>query len=472
VAGHGLPAADRSARLDTDPAVAPAAPGAVAGSFGAVVAGAHAAGRLVVQPRMGFADPRRMRLGLAAVRAAGTTAPPGTITPVGTITVDSYTRLGQHDRARAAVEAGEALNGYPIVAYGPEVTRQLVSGIATAEFPVQVRHGSAQPQAIIAALGAAGLTATEGGPISYCLPYGRTPVQTSVANWSQACRMLAELRRPDHEPHLETFGGCLLGQLCPPSLLVATSVLEALFFVQHGIESVSLSYAQQTNAAQDEEAVAALGRLTTEFVAAADTHLVLYAYMGRFPRTPAGAARLAADAARLAVRTGVARLIVKTAVESIRIPTIAENVAALQLAGTIAAQTRPCADLPSDSTTYREARALIEAVLELDADIGRALVLALRRGLLDVPFCLHPDNAGRAESRLDPDGWLRWSRTGAMPIAPTGPPPSRLTASGLLTSLSYVERRYDADPTVPSNPPSQPSQSIPPSQPSQPRRPS
>ena len=58
--------------------------------------------------------------------------------------------------------------------------------------------------------------------------------------------------------HLETFGGCLLGQLCPPSLLVAISVLEALFFVQHGLRSVSLSYAQQTHPAQDIEALAAL----------------------------------------------------------------------------------------------------------------------------------------------------------------------------------------------------------------------
>ena len=124
------------------------------------------------------------------------------------------------------------------------------------------------------------------------------------------------------------LGGCLLGQLCPPGLLVATSVLEALFFVQHGIRSVSLSYAQQTSASQDEEAIQALARLAAERLPAIDTHVVVYAYMGRFPRTPRGASRLLADAARLAVRTGAARLIVKTTVESVRIPSVAENVAA------------------------------------------------------------------------------------------------------------------------------------------------
>ena len=33
----------------------------------------------------------------------------------------------------------------------------------------------------------------------------------------------------------------MLGQLCPPSQLVAISVLEALFFHRHGIRSVSVS---------------------------------------------------------------------------------------------------------------------------------------------------------------------------------------------------------------------------------------
>ena len=78
----------------------------------------------------------------------------------------------------------------------------------------------------------------------------------------------------------------MLGQLCPPGLLVAISVLEGLFFRQHGMRSVSLSYAQQTNPDQDEEAVAALRRLAAECCRDVDWHVVLYTYMGVFPRTP------------------------------------------------------------------------------------------------------------------------------------------------------------------------------------------
>jgi methylaspartate mutase epsilon subunit len=88
----------------------------------------------------------------------------------------------------------------------------------------------------------------------------------------------------------------------------------------------------------------------------------------------------------------------------------------------------------------------VEAVVELRPDLGRALLEAFRRGYLDVPYCLHPDNAGRSRGYLDENGWLRWSRVGSMPIAdvtrPTGS--VELTADGLLASLSYVERKYDS----------------------------
>src|SRR5262249_42466007 len=70
---------------------------------------------------------------------------------------------------------------------------------------------------------------------------------------------------------------------------------------------------------------------------------------------------------------------------------------------------------------------------------------AFRLGYLDVPYCLHPDNAGRTRSHLDAAGRLQWSRIGSLPIRhvvrPTGS--AELTAAGLLASLSYVERKFD-----------------------------
>jgi methylaspartate mutase epsilon subunit len=406
-------------------------------SFGDVVAARHRRGELVVQPRMGFADPGRMREGLLATRDAG--AP-----TVGTITLDSFTRVGDHHAVRQALAAGADLNGYPLVDRDRAATAAMLGGVLSPGFPVQVRHGSADPRRIVSALLECGLHATEGGPVSYCLPYSRTPLAIAVDNWRQACEVLAAARGPGCEPHLETFGGCMMGQLCPPAMLVALSLLEGRFFWQHGLRCISFSYAQQTHAGQDEEAIVALRELIGQYVPDARSHIVIYTYMGMYPRTPGGARRLLAESARLAVRAGASRLIVKTIAEAHRLPTIAENVAALKAAAT-AARAAERSEPTAGTGIYQQAKALVDNVLSLDDDLGRALVTAFARGYLDVPFCLHPDNPGRARGYLDCDGRLLWEQIGALPISGHVDLPSarRLTSASLLTMLRYVQRKFD-----------------------------
>lgn len=413
-------------------------PAGIIEDFGTVVR-RRAAHALVVQPRMGLPQPERMRAGLEATQAAHAST-------VGTITLDSYTRVGDWKSAARAVFEGADINGYPIVTHGSTTTRAVLDGVVGPGFPVQVRHGSASPEPIVEAMLASGLHTTEGGPVSYCLPYGRVPLTRSVEAWRSACRTLASARRPGIEPHLESFGGCLMGQLCPPELLVAIAVLEGIFFVQQGLRSISLSYSQQIHRGQDEEAIAALRRLADERLSHVDVHVVVYAYMGVYPRTAEGARGLLADAARLAWGCGAERLIVKTVAEAHRIPTVAENVDALETAAAAAAGTvRHPAALTVESVTYRRARRLIETVLALHDDVGRGLLQAFAHGALDVPFCLHPDNAGRSRSAVDRQGRLVWTHVGAMPIEPDASPlpVGRLTADGLLRALGRVRDRYD-----------------------------
>lgn len=417
-------------------------------SFGRFVAAARARGALVVQPRMGFSEPARMRAGLLATKRAADAV-------AGTLTIDSYTRVGDEPAAVRALNEDVSLNGYPITSYSPHTSQWVLDGVPDPSFPVQVRHGSAGPQRIVAALARLGLTATEGGPVSYCLPYGRTPLVDSVRNWQEACEQLAALRADGAEPHLESFGGCMLGQLCPPGLLVAISALEGVFFHRAGLRSISLSYTQQTSPEQDRQAVRALRRLAAELLPDTDWHVVVYTYMGVYPRTRHGARALLERSAELAVGAGAHRLIVKTAAEAHRIPTVAENVEALRIAARAAA--RAAATAPGDAAAgdpdtadnpvYAEARALVDAVLDLDADLGSALLKAFERGYLDVPYCLHPDNAGRTRSHIDAAGRLTWSDIGALPIGRVaGRRGARLTATGLYDALTYVQRRYDRTP--------------------------
>jgi methylaspartate mutase epsilon subunit len=411
--------------------------------LGAYVRACADTGELAVQPRMGMGPAGTMAAGLRAVASARART-------VGTITLDSYTRVGDHASAQRTLAAGADLNGFPIIAHGPAVTAA-VAAAAGPGVPVQVRHGSARPESIFAAMAASGLSDSEGGPVSYCLPYGRTPLAESVSCWAAATERLAgECAARDARAHLETFGGCLLGQLCPPSLLVAISVLEGLFFVQHGVRSISLSYAQQASPVQDIEALAALRELAGALLPPdVDWHLVLYTYMGVFPATADGARNLLAESAEIAVRGGAERLIVKTTAEAHRIPTIAENIAALEAAAGRARWARAHSPLPAARQVdcgdlHAEASALITAVLEQSDDIGRALRMAFAAGLLDVPFCLHRDNHGRSQGAIGPGGRLIWARTGGLPLPARARPADRpITSATLLGMLRYVADRHD-----------------------------
>jgi methylaspartate mutase epsilon subunit len=396
-------------------------------------------GRLVVQPRMGFAGTAAMRSGLLAVKSLG-------IPAVGTITVDSYTRLNQFALAAQAIRRGENLNGFPLVSHGARRVREVVAGALSPDFPVQVRHGSAEPYAIIEMMLRSGLSATEGGPLSYCLPYGRTPFSVACREWRRSCELLAGTRAEHGDgPHLETFGGCLMGQLCPPSLLVAISVLEGLFFMAHGVESISLSYAQQTNFAQDVEAVRALRRLSGEYFPGRDVHTVLYTYMGMYPQSERGAFSVLKESVVLARKTGAERLVVKTAGEAFGIPTVEQNLKALLMAHQLSGEPAECGDREPDSETYVDARLIVEAVRSLAQDVGAALRMGLRVGYLDVPFCLHPDNFGRSRSRLTEDGRIVWADTGRIPIRAARTDSSSVGSRVLLDMLTYKRRHADAE---------------------------
>jgi len=409
------------------------------GYFQHFIEQARARGELVVQPRMGFGDLGQMRAGLDAVAQLQCAT-------VGTITLDSYTRVGDYHSALECLNTGSALNGFPIVSHSQQAVQALLHGLYGPGFAIQVRHGTAQPQTIFKRMAAVGLDATEGGPVSYCMPYSRLPLAEAVDAWAESCQLLADA---SPHGHIESFGGCLLGQLCPPSLLVAMSLLEALFFRQHGIHSVSLSYAQGTRMAQDLGALQALRELAAEYLDGIHWHVVVYAYMGVFPSTEHGARRLICDSARLARAADCERLIVKTVAESRQIPSVQDNLDALSMAARVAAE--PCPDVdPASNSYYREvlfeARQLVECVRNLHNDLGVALVQAFARGLLDIPYCLHPDNPGRATTRIDASGALRWANVGNLPL----PRSCGVSASGpgirsgeLFEMLHYTVNRYD-----------------------------
>ena len=58
-----------------------------------------------------------------------------------------------------------------------------LSSLACEDFLIQVRHGTAKPEKIFKRLVQCNLFVTEGGPVSYCLPYSRTPLEEACLSF-------------------------------------------------------------------------------------------------------------------------------------------------------------------------------------------------------------------------------------------------------------------------------------------------
>ncbi len=403
-----------------------------------------AKGDLIVQPRMGFCAFSKMREGLSRVKNIEAAT-------IGTITLDSFTRTGDFASAAKAIKNNSALNGYPIVSHGKARNQELIDGLIGTDFPIQVRHGCSKPEHIFKAIVETGIDASEGGPISYCFPYGKVPLKESIRSWQTCSEIFAAVEHKKY--HLESFGGCMMGQLCPPSMLIAITVVEALFFKRFGIRSYSVSLTQGSNILQDIAALTALRLVGEKYLGPReDWHVVYYTFMGKFPETMNGARAIMRDSVVVAKAGQARRLIVKTVMEAHQIPTIDDNIEALELAHQDFHD--PSTSLSQEikpgmvEAIFEEADFLIDLLLNLDSKIEIAIDVAFKKGYWDVPFCLHPNNNNSALAKLNNEGFILWANAGKIPfpnhiIRNNFSKEKKLSSSELLMMLSFNQFKYD-----------------------------
>ncbi len=398
---------------------------------------------LILQPRMGVSNPIKMRKGLSLVKQCHSPT-------IGTITVDSYTRTKNFDSLNIALSKAHELNGYPITTHSLETTQEFIKGIYAENFPIQVRHGSPLPLHIFKSIINIGIDATEGGPISYCLPYGRTPLEKSIKEWSECCQLASSYNSKEYILHIESFGGCMLGQMCPPSMLIAISILECIFFISNGIKSVSLSYTQQTNYLQDIAALKVLRMLGDKLLNTENWHIVLYSYMGVFPKSKNGAEDLQKLSIDIAKLSSVDRLIVKTTSEAIKIPSFKDNINAINSSynhyidhNLVLSNKELDVIGQLSKNIYYESLQLIEAVLNINSQIERSLLIAFQKGILDIPYCLHNNNKGETTSLINDDGCVVWGNTGATPIE-AKKSNDMINHMDFLNMLNYTQAKFDA----------------------------
>jgi methylaspartate mutase epsilon subunit len=378
-------------------------------SFAGVQRSAHG---VLLHPRSGVPALGDQRRAFATLAGAGA--------DVLSFQIDSLTRNGRYsDVARVLGDDGE-LNGFPLVNHGVDALRRVSAECPT---PLQTRHSASDPRLLAEVSFAGGVTAFEGGPICYNVPYyADLPLDVSLERWEYVDRLTARYAELGVILDREFFG-TLTATLLPPCLPIATNLLEALIAVELGVRSVSLAYAEQGCRAQDVAALAVMRRLARQLLGErgdVEVAIVLHQYMGAFPPSIKDSERLIEASATTAALAGVDRVVVKTPCEAVRIPSTSDNVRGLALAARGLMDADAAAyDLDIDEFGRIEAsvRALLEAVLALHpGDTAACITEAFARGYLDVPFSPSRYNAGRLLAARDVSGAVRIIDPGDMPL--------------------------------------------------------
>lgn len=96
----------------------------------------------------------------------------------------------------------------------------------------------------------------------------------------------------------------------------------------------------------------------------------------------------------------------------------------------------------------QQARGIIEAVLELAGDLSTSICSAFAKGILDIPYCLHPDVHQTATSWIDNEGVIQWGYLGNVPLprylcSTIHHSKREITSSELLRMINYNQVKYD-----------------------------
>lgn len=376
---------------------------------------ARESGRMLIQPRCGVGDHGQM---MRLLQELETAANPDVLT----LTIDSYTRLCLFDQAEeAARNRPEALNGYPLVAHGCAKGRELNESVRS---PIQVRHGSPDGRQLFAVSLLAGITAFEGGGISYNVPYcKKVPIRSSLEAWREIDRACGAAARGGLVIDRELFG-TLTAVLVPPSLALAIVTLEAMLAAKEGVTCVSMAISQTGNFIQDIAALRSIPILAERFVPRATAvYSVFHEFMGAFPKERHEAEALIFYGALTARFGGACKLINKTYQEAIGIPDVLANAAGIHAARMSTSgifdflEPEPGAIQEEMEIILAETTDILTPVLQ-NGDVFEGIVEAFARGYLDVPFSPNIHVKSEILPMRDSAGAIRYYEAAGLQLRP------------------------------------------------------
>ncbi len=391
-------------------------------SFVTVQARQRELGRPLLQPRSGVAlVDEQIELFRAFKRGGADTL---------SYQVDSLTRNNNYVAAeegiRASVASGHSrINGFPVVNHGVTALRRIATAI---EMPLQTRHSTRAPELLAEISYAGGVTAYEGGPICYNLPYYKDYAPSASLRAWQYVDRLTGLYAERYGIILDReFFGTLTATLIPPSIAIATGVIESCLAARQGVRCVSVGYAEQGNRTQDIAAIRTIRSFVPKLLerlgfGSVQVNAIFHQYMAAFPTEQEKACQLISESATTATLAEATRVLTKSAVEATRIPSLADNFEALALvrqgieaAGSLYVD--PVAVAREEEIIRREVECIVEGVLLCGGgNLNAGVVKAFESGVLDIPFAPSVYTRGEVVTARDRSGAVRFLDPGKLPL--------------------------------------------------------
>jgi len=345
-------------------------------------------------------------------------------------TTDSYTRNERWAQAETGVAESKRLgrsmlNGYPMVNYGPRVTRALIDAV---DKPTIILSGTSMPR-LTSEIGlAAGYTGYLGSGLAYTTSYTKeVSIVEGIRNYQYLDRLVALYQEKGVELHRRQ-PGFLTGTNVPPCIAIVTCVLDALLAAGQGVKNYGLELGQSLHLIQDAAAIQACGELVQEYLERQGyndvfTPVTSLHWMGAWPHDDAQAATLVTYGGVLAAVGGAVSVTTKSTHEAFGIPTPKVNAEGLRmtrmaiyLARHIRLDGHPEFEREKD-LIRREAHPIVDKVLEMgDGDAALGTVRACEAGVLDIPWSPNRYVKSRVMPARDADGYLRIFDPGLMPF--------------------------------------------------------
>ena len=345
--------------------------------------------------------------------------------------VDSYSRLLQFDRAQAGLEESEKtgqskLNGFPFVAHGVAGTRQVTEALRK---PMCMRQVTPDIRLVAEVALAGGYTGVTSHAIDAVVSFSKNYSFEKSIKCYQYVDRLAAYYQENGVPIYREYRGMVDAVHLPPSLIIATSILEALMGAAQGVKVMGVCTFVCGHMFQEVAGLRVLRRLAQEYLTRfGHSDVTVFAvanhWLGQFPEDEAKAYALINVATAAAVLGGATELIVKSVQEGKGIPSKESNAASLRSVRAIARTFQVQGSIlderllaQEERIVEMEARALLEKSLELgDGDPAVGTVRAFEAGVLDSLLAPYRGLKGRIMIVRDGSGAMRYLEHGGLPL--------------------------------------------------------